>query len=150
MSDFEARGLDHVHLRVSDRGAAAAWFGRVLGLRVAEAFCSWSDDPRGPLFLQTASGRSCLALFQGAHGTGGDHTIAFATDAAGFAQFVADLADGEIKATEGQRLTRNAVVDHELAWSIYFVDPDGNHFELTTCDYAAARDLLATSQGPDR
>lgn len=28
-------------------------------------------------------------------------------------------------------------VDHEVSWSIYFKDPDGNPFEDTTYDYEA-------------
>lgn len=28
-------------------------------------------------------------------------------------------------------------VDHDVSWSIYFTDPDGNPFEITTYDYEA-------------
>lgn len=147
MGEFSVDGLDHVHVRVSDRATAATWFARVLGLRVAEQFRPWADDPRGPLFLESATGKSCLALFQGKRGSGGDHTIAFRTDAEGFARFVARLAESDIKATDGSRLTRDAVVDHKAGLSIYFRDPDDNRFELTTYDHANARDLLRADQG---
>ena len=147
MGGFSVDGLDHVHVRVSDRETAAAWFARVLGLRVAEQFRPWADDPRGPLFLENATGMSCLALFQGKRGSGGDHTTAFRTDAGGFARFVARLAEDDIKATNGNRLTCDAVVDHEAALSIYFRDRDDNRFELTNYDHATARDLLRAEQG---
>ncbi len=35
----------------------------------------------------------------------------------------------------GEQLTARSFVDHDLSWSIYFVDPDGNRFEVTTYDY---------------
>jgi catechol-2,3-dioxygenase len=33
-------------------------------------------------------------------------------------------------------------VDHQLAWSIYFADPDGNPYEITTYDHALVVELL--------
>jgi catechol-2,3-dioxygenase len=33
-------------------------------------------------------------------------------------------------------------VDHGLAWSLYFADPDGNPYEITTYDHAAVAELL--------
>ena len=34
--------------------------------------------------------------------------------------------------------------DHELAFSYYFQDPDGNHLELTTYDHETVRRWLKT------
>ncbi|MEM1383431.1 MAG: VOC family protein [Pseudomonadota bacterium] len=144
---IDTEGLDHVHLRVADREAAAAWLGRVLGLRVAERFRDWAEDPRGPLFLETHDGRSALALFQGPTGRDGDSTIAFRVKAAAFSKFVAALPELGLRDRDGRSVTADAVVDHGKAWSVYFCDPYGNRFELSTYDYAevlASRDGAAT------
>lgn len=33
--------------------------------------------------------------------------------------------------------------DHTVAWSLYFADPDGNRFEITTYDYSVVAEALA-------
>jgi catechol-2,3-dioxygenase len=38
MIGMNVERLDHVHVHVSDKKAAAAWFGEVLGLQVAAKF----------------------------------------------------------------------------------------------------------------
>jgi hypothetical protein len=52
------------------------------------------------------------------------------------------LDDLQLSGTDGSMLARDDVVDHQLAWSIYFLDPDGNRFELTTYDYEAVAEQL--------
>lgn len=137
---FAVEGLDHVHVRVRDREEAAAWYGRVLGLVAPNAMRAWAEDPRGPLFLATPAGAHCLALFAGAPETAGDHTVAFRTDAAGFAAFLDRLEGLALTEGRGGKLDRGDVVDHGGAWSLYFRDPDGNRIELTTYeDPAGAR-----------
>ncbi len=134
---MQVEGLDHIHVRVRDREAAAGWFARVLGLRPAAGFADWAREAGGPLFLETAGGRPCLALFAGAPVTEGDHTIAFRTDAEGFLGFLRGLPSDDFLDREGGRVTAGDVLDHDRAWSVYFCDPDGNRFELTTYDYQA-------------
>jgi len=34
--------------------------------------------------------------------------------------------------------------DHEVSWSLYFNDPDGNPYEITTVEYQALAKLLRT------
>lgn len=147
MAEFSVDGLDHVHLEVADREAAAAWLNRVLGLRRAEVYAGWADDPMGPMFLESASGRNCIALFARGRHTGsapGDHTIAFRVNGPGFLAFLDSINSLQLSDHTGAAVMRDHRVDHQKAWSIYFCDPDGNRFEVTTYDYevcaAALRD----------
>lgn len=130
--------IDHVHVEVSDREAAAEWYYRVLGLVRYPKLASWADNPKGPLILATVDGIPTLALFERSpESTTRDTTIAFRTSADEFLMFVADLPElSLISARTGQLLKdKHDVVDHELSWSIYFVDPDGNRLEVTTYEY---------------
>jgi catechol 2,3-dioxygenase-like lactoylglutathione lyase family enzyme len=76
---FEA--IDHLHLNVSDRPAAEAWYARVLGLRRLAAYEHWAQDG-GPLTVADADGRLNLALFERPP-QGGVPTIALRVTAAG-------------------------------------------------------------------
>ena len=131
------KGLDHVHIRVIDRAKASEWYKRVLGLEPASELSEWATDPEGPLFLSTREGRHCLALVQGntEHNRSGDHTVAFIVSASDFIAFTNDLNDLHLFDRDGKKVSRNDIADHHLAWSIYFLDPDGNRFELTSYEY---------------
>ena len=37
------------------------------------------------------------------------------------------------------------VEDHAVSWSLYFTDPDGNPFEITSYDYEVIQRALAKS-----
>ncbi|MEM9011445.1 MAG: VOC family protein [Pseudomonadota bacterium] len=132
--------LDHVHVWVRDRAAAAAWYARVLHLRPAETFAAWADG--GPLFLQTPAGDPALALFEGESARGADHTVAFRVSAEDFRAFVAALPTLDLRDRTGAAVTAGSIVDHGLAVSLYFTDPEGNRLELTCYDVAALGDLL--------
>jgi catechol-2,3-dioxygenase len=45
----------------------------------------------------------------------------------------------------GQPLSAADVVDHDKSWSIYFNDPYGNPFEITTYDYETVRQQLSSA-----
>ena len=46
----------------------------------------------------------------------------------------------------GSLLQASEADDHDLAFSYYFQDPDGNHLEITTYDHATVR-AWATGMG---
>lgn len=148
MADFRVKRLDHVHLQVADRDNAALWFKRVLGLEIAPEFAEWARDPEGPVFLSTREGAPCLALFRRntENNRVGDHTVAFRTSARDFIDFANRLDEMDLVDRDGSRVNLNEIADHELSWSFYFLDPDGNRFELTCYEYEEVREFLARVQ----
>src|SRR5205085_10902330 len=130
----ELERVDHVHVFVADRAAAERWYARVLGLERIDTLAFWAPDG-GPLTLGNASGSIHLALFERPAAGKCRSTIALATSAEGLLDWQRRLA-----AELGQAPAR---VDHQVSWSIYFEDPDGNPFEITTYDYAALAALPA-------
>jgi catechol 2,3-dioxygenase-like lactoylglutathione lyase family enzyme len=126
-------GIDHIHVFVTDRSAAEVWYARVLGLSRVLRLEGWAADG-GPLTLADASGRIHLALFErGAQAC--RSTIALGTSAAGFMAWRAHLAVTLGKAARTE--------DHQLSWSMYFADPDGNPYEITSYEYDVVGALLA-------
>jgi catechol-2,3-dioxygenase len=124
--------IDHIHVQVADRAGAERWYAEVLGLvRMAE-FESWAPGG-GPLTLANASGSIHLALFERASEPSRS-TVAFGVGAAEFVAWRRHL--------ESRLGAPLQPVDHDLAWSLYFTDPDGNPYEITTYDHAAVAGLL--------
>ena len=119
--------IDHVHVFVSDRAAAEAWYARVLGLERVTSLAFWAADG-GPLTLANAANDIHLALFEKPREKCRS-TIALGTRAAGFVAWQAHL-----RAALGRE---PRVVDHDVSWSLYFEDPDGNPYEITSYDHAA-------------
>ena len=127
----ELEGFDHIHVSVPDREQAAEWFEEVLGFRIEESLRSWATEG-GPLTIGDESGKIHLALFERK-----DFTpltaIAFGADAKNFLEWKRILEDRRI-------LSR--CTDHDLAWSLYFHDPYGNIYEITTYEHAAVSEAL--------
>ncbi|MBP4044487.1 VOC family protein [Chromobacterium violaceum] len=119
-------GIDHIHVYARDRAAAESWYRRVLGLSRVPELEFWSPG-RGPLTVANAAGTLKLALFERLDVAPGS-VIALGVDAEGFLQWRAHLRQelGELP----------EAVDHEASWSMYFSDPDGNGYEITSYDYA--------------
>ena len=129
-------GIDHIHVYVPDREAAADWFARTLGFRVSEALRAWAT-PGGPLTIEDRDGRVHLALFARADFTPSS-APAFGSSADSFLQWKTRLEAAGIL----QRCT-----DHHLAWSLYFADPYGNSYEITTYEHEAVRRVLGADAG---
>ena len=138
-------GVDHVELYVTDWDDAASWYERVLGFTPDPSFEAWWETETGPLVL-SGDDTTKLALFEQESAIrGGEvspHQIAFQTDADGFRSFIDQLESLELTDRNGDRVTPDDVVDHDLAYSLYFTDPDGNWLELTTNDYDAVTTRL--------
>lgn len=133
-SDFRVSHIYHVELFVPDQYAAASWYREVLGLEIVSAFEHWATG--GPLMISSDGGQTMLALFagqpKGDRPTAGFHRVAFRVDAHGFLAFLSRLPEVHLLNREGERLTRDQVVDQGLAYSIYFQDPYGHLLEVTT------------------
>ena len=126
--------IDHIHVQVADRARAERWYAEVLGLSRMAQLESWATGG-GPLTLANASGTIHLALFERAPEPSRS-TVAFGVAAADFVAWRRRLES---------RLGRSIeAVDHQLAWSIYFADPDGNPYEITTYEHAVTAGLLRT------
>jgi catechol 2,3-dioxygenase-like lactoylglutathione lyase family enzyme len=132
---MQVERVDHVHVEVRDREQAAAWYARVLGLTPHRDLAVWADHTKGPLILAGGDGHPALALFAREPAPPSrDSTVAFRVRGAAFRAFL-DALDGlNLTDRHGRAVTRAQVVDHDLAWSIYFVDPDGNPIEVTSYD----------------
>src|SRR5262245_4222419 len=123
---FAVRRVDHVEVYVRDPGAAAKWYADVLGLREIQRW-----DPE-PVFI--GAGGTALALFLAAPDApkpvpGGVpsplrfNRVAWNTDRPGFA-----AAQDHLKRLG---IPFRGPIDHGIAHSIYFDDPDGHPLEIT-------------------
>ena len=119
------KGIDHIHIFVSDRPRAERWYGDVLGFRRVAEFEQWAVDG-GPLTIVDSESSTHLALFEG-EAKNNRATIALKVDGEEMLNWQTHLSS--VLETDVD------LVDHELSWSIYFSDPDGNPFEITTYDY---------------
>jgi catechol 2,3-dioxygenase-like lactoylglutathione lyase family enzyme len=134
MSDFHVQRLDHVHVAVKDRASAIAWYGRVFGLRKHYDYTE-RGDRLGPVVLSSDGGETHLALFDSKDAVPCSQTVAFRVDAAGFLTFLRRLEDLEVLDDQGKRVMPKDASDHYNLWLVYFCDPDGNSYEITTYDY---------------
>ena len=130
--------LDHVHIRVPDRAAAAEWYAEHLGFESVDAYEFWASEVEGgPLQISADGGGTMLALFEAseAHPMVPQRTgVAFSVDADSFMAFARSLPRG-IDNPRGERLTLADLVDFDLCWAFDLVDPWGNQYELNCYDY---------------
>ena len=123
---FKVDSIDHVEVFVRDIDPAVAWYQRVLGL---ELIHRWEPEPA---FI--GAGTTALAIFRATESlkevgnptrreTPGWHRVAWGTTREGF-----DEAQRHLKACG---VSFRGPIDHDIAFSIYFHDPDGNLLEIT-------------------
>lgn len=122
---FQLQQLDHVALNVSDMARSAQWYRDVLGAEHVYAGL-WDGEP-----MMLAVGSTLVALFHGDPSgsaarppVGVDH-FAFRADRANFDAARAALAARGISVRFS---------DHDICYSLYLSDPDGNVVEITTYD----------------
>ena len=125
--------IDHIHVFVSDRKRAERWYQEVLGLGRAPELAVWAAEPGGPLALTNTAGTFHLALFERPPQPCRS-TIALAVGKDDFLAWRGHLAKALGRPPE--------LEDHLITWSMYFSDPDGNPFEITSYDYAALEPTL--------
>jgi catechol-2,3-dioxygenase len=119
------RQIDHIHVFVSDRKAAEAWYENVLGLKRVPGLEFWAADG-GPLTLANDVDSVHVALFERPR-ENCRSTVALSTSAAEFLAWQTHLAailDASAR-----------LEDHGISWSLYFCDPDGNPYEITCYEY---------------
>ncbi len=147
---FRMGRLDHVHIRVPDRAAAAEWYARHLGFEPVERFGFWAADVEGgPLQISADGGVTMLALFQASEGhpmVPQQAGVAFSVDVDTFAAFARSLP-GEIDHPTGTRLVADDIVDFDLCWAFDLVDPWGNQYELNCYEYDRVRTELIEADG---
>ena len=122
-------GFDHVHVFVQDRAASEKWYAAVLGLERTKELEFWSGGG-GPLTLQDKAGSVHIALFERPRQKTRS-TVALRVSGREFWAWRAHL-----KAVPGLEVTEE---DHEVSVSLYFDDPDGNPYEITSYECHLAR-----------
>ena len=148
MSPFKVEEIDHVELFVPDRYTAARWYEQALGLRILSEHEHWAG-PGGPLMISSDSGRTMLALFEGeprgSRPTAGHHRVAFRVSGVGFLQFLEHVREVPVYSDSGEPVSHLRPVDHGKAFSVYFCDPYGNRFEVTSYEYQHVKGGLTST-----
>jgi len=128
--------VDHIHIFVTNREQAQAWYASVMGLKANPDLIHRADDD-GPLTIGDDAGTLHLALFERPPQPCRT-VIALGVSAMEFLRWQRHLSEAL-----GQPMK---AVDHKLSWSMYFSDPDGNPFEITCYNYALLADVLNASK----
>jgi catechol-2,3-dioxygenase len=123
--------IDHLHVYAANRNQAEQWYASVMGFKRMVELESWAE--RGPLMLQNSSGTIHIALFE-APPQPTRTTIALSVGAQEFVAWRLHLVEMLKRPVEPE--------DHQLAWSLYFADPDGNPWEITCYQHAVVATLL--------
>ena len=124
------QNIDHIHVFVPDREDALDWYSNILGLKPSEEIIVLPES--GPLMTRNNDGNINIALPKG---TPKDNkaVIAFKVSGEEFINCHNKINDS---------LTKNIeIVDHDIQFSIYFEDPFGNPYEITSYDYDMLTEL---------
>ena len=144
MTDFSIQDVDHIEMFVSDREKAAKWYGEIFGLKPIQELEIWSKI--GPLFIGNGDKEVILALMNGnKENDGSINRLAFRTTGEKFLDFLTRLDDMGLFFMK-EKVTKEQVVDHDLSYSLYFDDPDGNKLELTCYDHDYLKPKIKSSR----
>lgn len=125
------RGVDHIHLYVTNKEQALAWYQKYLGFEVVEPLRFW-DGKNGPLVIEDKSKSVHLALFERQEFEPLT-SVAFGSSGEDFIKWKKYFESQGIKLR---------VADHTVSWSLYFNDPFGHNHEITTNDYQLVTNVL--------
>lgn len=142
--------MDHVHLVVPDREAAARWYAERLGFEAVDEYAEWAAVDGGPLHISADGGKSGIALFQASSGHPAgklEMGVAFRVDAETFIGFALGLAEIGLLQASGEPLEIGCIVDFDLCYAYNFEDPYGNQLELDCHDHATVKRELVEAQG---
>ena len=118
------QNIDHIHVFVLDRQKALDWYKNILGLKPLEKLITLPKY--GPLTIRNDEGTINIALFKGKT-QDNRSVIAFKVTGEEFINCHDKI---------NQSITENIeLVDHSSQFSIYFDDPNGNPYEITSYDY---------------
>ncbi len=120
--------IDHVHVYVKSRRAAADWYRKILGFSTVEKYAFWANDKTGPLVIADENDKIHFALFHSAKPK--PVSVAFGTDADEYKAWKSHLQSAGVSFEER---------DHTLCHSIYFSDPFDNALEVTSYDVGQLR-----------
>lgn len=136
---FQVQQVDHIELYVPDQYEAAQWYQQVFGMEIMTDYEFWVKE-EGPLMISTHSGGTMLALFKGeAPGLRQPFSfrrVAFRVDGPGFMAFLNRLQHQPVFDHAGKSVNNLEIVDHVKSYSVYFCDPYGNRYEITTYDHS--------------
>ena len=129
---------------VSDREKSAKWYESIFGLKPIQELEIWSKI--GPLFIGNKSRTITLALMNGKKDNDGSiNRIAFRTTGENFIDFL-NRVDNMGLFFLKENVTKEQVVDHDLSYSIYFDDPDGNKLELTCYNHDYVKSKIKSAR----
>ncbi len=123
-----------MHIRVPDRGRAAAWYADNLGFEPVDEYEFWANGvDGGPLQISADGGVTSLALFKASDSEPiVPQRVAFARS-----------LPGEICGPDGEALRPEDVRDFDLCWAFDLADPWGHHYELNCYEHQAVeRELI--------
>ena len=118
------KNIDHIHVFVPERQQALDWYSTILSLEPIKSLLFWAKD--GPLMIGNDDGTIRIALFEG-EPINNRSVIAFNTTGKDFINWhkrINNALNGSIE-----------VDDQSVSFLIYFEDPYGNPYEITSYDY---------------
>ncbi|WP_293764843.1 VOC family protein [uncultured Aquitalea sp.] len=127
--------IDHIHIRVTDLLQAQAWYQRVLNLAPDARYKHLQSGDHGVVMLANSSGSVRLAISQESKLVCEPGSVAFGVSGQDFLEWIDQLAGERVITRDGQSVARDSARDHQFFFSISFVDPFGNPFEIVSYDH---------------